>query len=128
MTPADIASPWQQVAGLLQAIPPFALLMIAIATEIVGTTALRLSAGFTKLGPSLVVVAGYLLSFFLYAQVLKQIPMGVAYAIWAGLGTAGVVVIGVLVWHDALSIWQVLGIVLVVAGAVLLNAFTPTGA
>jgi len=106
---------------------PFVLLLFAIATEISGTSALRVSAGFTRLGPSAVVVVSYLLSFYLYSQVLKQIPMGVAYAIWAGLGTAGVVIIGVLVWHDALSVWQVLGIALVVAGAVMLNAFTPTG-
>lgn len=112
----------------LQSMNPFALLLIAIATEIVGTSALRVSAGFTRPAADAVVIVSYLLSFFLYAQVLKQIPMGVAYAVWAGLGTAGVVLIGVLIWHDALSVWQALGIGLVVAGAVLLNAFTPTGA
>jgi small multidrug resistance pump len=111
----------------MQSINPFALLMVAIATEIAGTTALRMSAGFTKLWPSVIVVVSYILSFYLYAQVLKQIPMGVAYAIWAGLGTAGVVAIGVLVWQDRLSIWQIAGIILVVAGAVMLNAATPTG-
>ena len=106
---------------------PFVVLMMAIACEIVGTSALRMSAGFTRLWPSAVVVITYLLSFFLYSQVLKQLPMGVAYAIWAGLGTAGVIVVGVLVWHDTLNLWQILGIVLVVAGAVMLNAFTSTG-
>ena len=107
---------------------PFALLGIAIATEIAGTSALRVSSGFTRLWPSVTVVVSYILSFFLYSQVLTQIPMGVAYAIWAGVGTAGVVLVGVLVWHDALSFWQVLGIVLVAVGAVMLNAFTPAGA
>jgi small multidrug resistance pump len=115
-----------QVTAALQSMNPFVLLMIAIVTEIAGTTALRVSAGFTRLLPGAVVVVSYMLSFYLYSQVLKQIPMGVAYAIWAGLGTAGVVIIGVLVWHDALSIWQILGIALVVAGAVMLNTFTPT--
>jgi small multidrug resistance pump len=116
-----------QVTASLQSINPFVLLLIAIATEIAGTSALRTSAGFTRLVPSAIVVVSYVLSFYLYSQVLKQIPMGVAYAIWAGLGTAGVVIIGVLVWHDGISFWQILGIVLVVAGAVMLNAFTPTG-
>jgi small multidrug resistance pump len=116
------------LVAALQPMNPFVLLLIAIATEISGTTALRTSAGFTRLAPSALVVMSYLLSFFLYSQVLKQIPMGVAYAIWAGVGTAGVVITGVLVWHDALSVWQVLGIVLVVAGAVMLNAFTATNA
>jgi small multidrug resistance pump len=126
MTPAHLLSPLHQFVGLLQGLNPFALLGIAIATEIVGTSALRVSAGFTRLWPSVVVVASYILSFFLYSQVLKQIPMGVAYAIWAGVGTAGVVLIGVLVWRDPISPWQLLGMALVVIGAVLLNAFTPT--
>jgi small multidrug resistance pump len=111
----------------LQSVHPFVLLLVAIATEISGTSALRISAGFTRFWPSAAVVVSYVLSFYLYAQVLKQIPMGVAYAIWAGLGTAGVVVVGVLVWRDTLNFWQIFGIVLVVAGAVMLNAFTPTG-
>jgi small multidrug resistance pump len=111
---------------MLQAVNPFVLLGIAIATEIAGTSALRVSAGFTRLWPSVLVVVSYLLSFFLFSQVLKQIPMGVAYAIWAGVGTAGVVLVGVLVWRDQISLWQLLGIALVVAGAVILNAFTPT--
>ena len=71
-------------------------------------------------------VVSYILSFFLYSQVLKQIPMGVAYAIWAGVGTAGVVLIGILVWRDQISLWQLLGMALVVLGAIILNAFTPT--
>ena len=119
-------NPLNQLITLLQALNPFALLGIAIACEIVGTSALRVSAGFTRFWPSLAVVVCYLLSFFLYAQVLKQIPMGVAYAIWAGVGTAGVVVIGMLVWRDQITPWQFLGMALVVIGAVILNAFTPT--
>lgn len=119
-------NPLNPLITLLESMNPFALLLIAIATEISGTTALRVSAGFTRLWPSALVIVSYLLSFYLYALVLRNIPMGVAYAIWAGLGTAGVVLIGVLVWRDQLSIWQVLGIVLVVIGAVMLNAFTPT--
>jgi small multidrug resistance pump len=119
-------SPLNQLVALLQSMNPFALLAIAIATEIVGTSALRVSAGFTRLWPSVIVILCYILSFFFYSQVLKQIPMGVAYAIWAGVGTAGVVLVGVLVWRDQVSLWQLAGIALVVIGAVMLNAFTPT--
>ena len=74
----------------LQSLNPFVLLLVAISTEIAGTTALRMSAGFTRLWPSAAVVVSYILSFYLYSLVIKQIPMGVAYAVWAGLGTAGV--------------------------------------
>lgn len=116
-----------QIVGLLESMNPFALLLIAIATEITGTSALRVSAGFSKFWPSAFVVVSYVLSFYLYSLVLKSIPMGVAYAIWAGLGTVGVVVVGVLVWRDQISTWQILGIALVLAGAVMLNAFTPVG-
>jgi multidrug transporter EmrE-like cation transporter len=114
--------------ALLESMNPFALLLTAIATEICGTTALRVSGGFTRLWPSILVVVAYFLSFYLYSLVLRHIPMGVAYAVWAGLGTVGVVLIGVLVWRDQLSLWQVIGMVLVVVGAVMLNAFTPTNA
>jgi small multidrug resistance pump len=103
---------------------PFVILLIAIASEIVGTNALRLSSGFTKLLPSLLVIVCYGLSFYLFALALKQIPLGIAYAIWAGLGTAGVALIGVLVWREPLNWWQVLGIVLIVVGVIVLNAFT----
>ena len=109
------------VNAALEAVHPFVLLLIAIASEICGTTALRLSAGFTKLAPVLVVAASYFVSFYLYALVLKRMPMGVAYAIWAGIGTAGVVLIGALVWRDQLSGWQLTGIGVIVVGAVMLN-------
>jgi small multidrug resistance pump len=123
----QVLNPVSQLTGLFSSMNPFLLLLVAIATEIVGTTALRVSAGFTKFWPSVLVAISYVLSFYLYAQVLKQIPMGVAYAIWAGLGTVGVVAIGALVWGDQLNIWQIVGMVMVVGGAVILNAFTPTG-
>jgi small multidrug resistance pump len=111
---------------LLESTNPFALLLIAIACEITGTTALRISAGFTKLLPAVWVAVSYLLSFYLYSVVLKHIPMGIAYVIWGGLGGVGVVLIGVLVWHDHIGLWQVIGMMLIVIGTVLLNAVTAT--
>jgi small multidrug resistance pump len=106
---------------------PFLILLVAIASEIVGTNALRASAGFTRLLPSVLVVITYGLSFYLFAQALKQIPIGVGYAIWAGLGTGGAVVTGWLIWREQLNLWHILGIALIVVGVIVLNMFTPTG-
>jgi multidrug transporter EmrE-like cation transporter len=107
----------------LESINPLMLLLIAIACEITGTTALRVSQGFTRLLPSLWVGVSYIISFYLYSLVLKYIPMGIAYLIWGGLGGAGVVIIGALVWHDRIAPMQILGMVLIVVGTLLLNAF-----
>lgn len=110
----------------LESMNPFALLLIAIACEITGTTALRISQGFTKLLPAIWVMVSYFISFYLYSLVLKHIPMGIAYAIWGGLGGVGVVLIGVLVWHDKITPLQVTGILLIIIGTFALNIFTPT--
>jgi multidrug transporter EmrE-like cation transporter len=91
------------IALALESANPFVLLLIAIVCEVTGTTALRLSDGFTRLLPAAWVVVSYMVSFYLYSLVLKHIPMGVAYVIWGGLGGVGVVLIGALVWHDRLG-------------------------
>lgn len=113
------------LAAALESVNPFVLLLIAIACEITGTTALRISQGFTRLLPALWVVVSYVISFYLYALVLKHIPMGIAYVIWGGLGGAGVVLIGLLFWHDSISAIQWIGMVLIIAGTWVLNAFAP---
>jgi small multidrug resistance pump len=102
------------------------ILFLAILGEVVGTVALKASDGFARLGPSVVVV-GYGLSFYLLALALKQIPLGVAYAIWSGLGTAGAVVAGILLWRESLNLAGV-GILLIIAGVVLLNVFSGASA
>lgn len=96
-------------------------LAIAIVAELVGTSALKASAGFTRLYPNLLVVAGYGIAFFCLSQSLKAIPVGVAYAIWSGLGTAGIAIIGWLIFNEKLTVWSVAGIALIVAGVLLLN-------
>ena len=79
----------------------WALLLAAIAAEMVGTTALRLSDGFSRLIPSVVVVIGYGASFYLLAQALKRgLELGLGYAIWSGLGTVAIVAIGVLLFQE----------------------------
>lgn len=113
------------VVTFLESMNPFLLLFIAISCEITGTTALRMSEGFSKVLPTAWVAVSYALSFYLYALVLKHVPMGIAYVIWGGLGGVGVVLIGVMVWHDKIGPWQIFGMLLIAFGTVLLNALTP---
>jgi len=98
------------------------LLAIAIASEIVATTSLKQSEGFSKPLWSVVVVVGYGLSFFLMAQALKTIPVSVAYAVWSGAGTAVVAAIGMVFLGEPVSLMKVGGVALIVAGVVVLNA------
>ncbi|NTV65674.1 MAG: multidrug efflux SMR transporter [Oscillochloris sp.] len=97
------------------------LLLAAITSEVIATTSLKISAGFSKPLPSLIVVVGYGLSFYLLSLSLKQIPLGTAYAIWSGLGTAATAVIGVLLWKEVLDLPRLLGIGLIIAGVIVLN-------
>lgn len=98
------------------------LLGAAIATEVVGTLALRGSNGFTQLAPSLVTVVGYVASFVLLAIVLKTLPVGVVYAIWSAVGVALVAVLGKLIFDDPVPPLAIFGMVLIVGGVVLVSA------
>lgn len=97
------------------------MLAAAIAAEVAGTTAMKYSEGFTRLWPSLITVAGYVLAFTLLAQTLKTLSVGTAYAIWAGVGTAAVAAIGMLFMNESTSPVKIAGLALVVAGVVVLN-------
>ncbi|RCG26876.1 QacE family quaternary ammonium compound efflux SMR transporter [Sphaerisporangium album] len=98
------------------------LLAAAIASEVLATTALKLSDGFAHKGWAVVVVVGYVTSFALLARALKlQMEIGVAYAVWSGVGTAAIAVIGALFLGEAMNLAKAGGIVLIIAGVVLLN-------
>ncbi|MGV9881947.1 DMT family transporter [Streptomyces sp. NPDC003006] len=99
----------------------YALLAAAIAAEVTGTTAMKYSEGFSRLWPSLITVAGYLLAFTLLAQTLKTLSVGTAYAIWAGIGTAAVAAIGMMFLGESTSPLKLAGIALVIVGVVVLN-------
>ncbi|MCX4833292.1 MULTISPECIES: DMT family transporter [unclassified Streptomyces] len=99
----------------------YVLLAGAIAAEVGATTAMKYSEGFSRLWPSLVTVAGYIVAFALLAQTLKTVQIGTAYAIWAGAGTAVIAAIGMLFLGEGLTLAKVGGIVLVIGGVVLLN-------
>jgi small multidrug resistance pump len=96
--------------------PAFALLLLAILTEVVGTLALRASDGFSRPGPAALVVVGYGLSFWLMALALKQIPVGLTYAIWSGLGTALVAVGGVVAFGETMNAMKLASLMVIVAG------------
>ena len=96
-------------------------LIVAIIAEIIATTAIRSSHGFTVLLPSVATILGYGVAFACFAQALKSLDLGVAYAIWAGVGTATVAVIGIVVFGEPGSASKAAGLALIVAGVVLLN-------
>ncbi|MER5587653.1 DMT family transporter [Streptomyces asoensis] len=93
----------------------------AIAAEVAATTAMKYSDGFSRLWPSLLTAAGYVVSFLLLAQTLKTVGIGTAYAIWAGVGTATIAVIGPALFGESLTLTKAAGILLIVGGVVVLN-------
>jgi small multidrug resistance pump len=101
--------------------PPGALLAIAIAVEVGATISLRYSDGFTKPLPSAIVVAGYAISFYLLALVLRDISVSTAYAVWSGAGTAAVALIGMALLGEPANAVKLGAIALIIAGVIALN-------
>jgi small multidrug resistance pump len=99
----------------------YATLGAAILAEVLATTSMKYSDGFTRLWPSLGTAVGYLIAFYLLAQALKTMSVGTAYAIWAGVGTAAVAAIGMLFIDEPVTATRIAGITLVIAGVVVLN-------
>ena len=106
----------------------YLLLLIAILAEVIGTSALKMSDGFSKIGPSLVVVAGYGCAFYFLALVLKSMPVGIAYAIWCGVGIALITIIGKLFFGQTLDLAAWAGIALIVSGVLDINVFSKSSA
>ena len=103
-------------------------LTIAILGEVIATTTLKSTDGFTKLIPSFVVCLGYGISFYFLSLSLKSIPVGIAYAVWAGLGGAIVTGIAWLVYGQKMDTWGWIGIGLIVCGVAVLNLLSKTSA
>ncbi|MBA8838595.1 small multidrug resistance pump [Ochrobactrum sp. 19YEA23] len=108
------------------AMPVYALLAIAICSEVIGTLSLKASDGFTRLGPSVVVIIAYGLAFYFLSLTLKTIPVGIAYAVWSGIGVTLVALIGWLVFGQKLDFAAVAGMGLIIAGVIVLNLFSGT--
>jgi small multidrug resistance pump len=96
---------------------PYVVLVVAIAAEVIGTSLLKPSEGFTRLWPSLGSLAAYAVSFVLLSWTVRDLPIGVVYAMWSGLGTVAIVAVGVAFLGEPLSIAKVAGIALVIGGA-----------
>jgi small multidrug resistance pump len=99
------------------------ILSIAIIAEVIATSALKASEGFTRLLPSLLVAVGYSISFYCLSLTLKVIPVGVTYAIWSGVGVVLVSLAGWYLYGQALDLASMLGIALIVSGVMVLNLF-----
>ena len=99
-------------------------LAIAIVAEVIGTSFLKSSDGFTRLGPSLMVVMSYVIAFYFLALTLRTLPVGVAYAVWAGAGMALIALAGYFVFGQALDAAAIVGILLIVAGVAVINLFS----
>ena len=105
----------------------YLLLFAAITTEIIATTLLKYSAGFTKLWPSLGSVALYILCFFALSKALNSINLGVAYATWCAGGIVVTTIISALLFGQKLNMVGIAGIVLIVAGCIIVNLFGTAG-
>jgi small multidrug resistance pump len=104
------------------------ILLLAILAEVIATSALKASENFTRLLPSIIVVTGYGVAFSCLAFTLKTLPLGVAYAIWSGVGTALVAVVGWLYYKQQLDLPAILGLTLIIAGTLVLNLFSKVSA
>lgn len=109
---------------LVLSMSPYLPLSIAIVAEVIATTALKSSEGFTRLVPTLVVIVGYGLAFYCLSLTLKHIPTGIAYAIWSGVGIVLISLVGWVVHKQVLDLPALIGLGLIIAGVVVINVFS----
>ena len=103
---------------------PYVYLALAIAAEVAGTTALASSQGFTRPLPSTIVVVGYGTAFYFLSLCLRHMSVGIAYAIWAGVGIVLIAILGLLVHGQRLDAPAMIGLALIVAGVVVINVWS----
>jgi small multidrug resistance pump len=104
----------------------YTYLLIAVVAETIATTALKAADGFSRLGPSAIVVVGYAIAFYFLSLTLRIIPVGVTYAIWSGLGIILISFFGWLIYKQTLDLPAIVGMVLIVAGILVMNLFSGT--
>lgn len=101
-------------------------LLFSIIGELLGTSMVKASEGFTKIFPIIGVIISFGFSFFFLSLSLKAIPLNAAYAIWSGVGTVATVLISVFIWKEKVSVGSVIGILLIITGVIILNLFGPS--
>lgn len=106
--------------------PFYAILILAVFAETIGTSALQASQQFSKLVPSVVVVVAYGVSFYLLSMTLKEMPVGIVYALWSGMGIVFIAIIGLLVFGQKLDLPAVLGIAMIISGIAVIHLFSNT--
>lgn len=99
-------------------------LALAIIAEVVATSALKSSHEFTRLWPSVLVVVGYLLAFYMLTLVLRTVPVGIAYALWAGLGIVLVTLVGIVIHGERPDLPAILGMAMIIGGVVVIQLFS----
>ncbi len=99
-------------------------LVIAVVAEVIATSALKASEEFSKLTPSVIVIVGYGIAFYLLTLVLRTIPIGIAYALWSGLGIVLVAIVGALYYKQSLDLPAILGIGFILVGVFIVNLFS----
>jgi small multidrug resistance pump len=107
-------------------LPAWSLLLLAIAAEVIGTSCLKLSDGFSRLWPSVVVLLAYSTSMLLLSRVVQTIPLGITYALWSGIGIVAIVLVGVIVYRQIPTPTQLFGMALITSGVVMVNVTGPS--
>ena len=102
-------------------------LCVAIIAEVIATSALKSSEGFSKPIASVIVVLGFIIAFYCLSLTLKTIPVGIAYAIWSGVGIVLITLVGIFVFKQTPDLPTIIGMVLIIAGVVIINVFSKTG-
>ena len=100
---------------------PWVLLLLAIAAEVIGTSCLKLSQGFSRPVPTLIVLSAYAISMTLMSRVVQVLPMGLTYALWSGIGIVAIVLIGLLLYRQVPTQGQLVGMALITAGVISVN-------
>ena len=102
----------------------YLLLFFAVIAEIIATSALKMSYGFSRLYPSLIVVSGYSVAFWLMSISLKTMPVSILYSLWAGLGILGIALIGIFYFKEPFTVWHLIGTFFIIVGIVILCSVT----
>jgi len=101
-------------------------LALAIIAEVAATSALKASEGFARLVPSIIVIVGYCVAFYLLTLVLRVIPVGITYAIWSGLGIVLVTIVGIFLYQEIPDLPAMIGMCLIVTGVIVIHVFSKT--